>query len=165
MQLRLLCTHAHISARVRYSSAVVVIGQPLLELRMGAAVPAHVHATYVSGSGTGDLIFEYIVSPGDGTVRLHYDGQSALTYPTVAEAHAAVRTMKDLATDADPTMPEAWSANQLGVETHIQARLIAHLYACHRAASTAAEPRLSAYANCCIEALTTTRCARILCAH
>ncbi|KAG5175930.1 hypothetical protein JKP88DRAFT_265606 [Tribonema minus] len=113
-------TGESIFIRVRYSSPVVVVGVPLLMMKIGTDPNYHTRATYVSGSETSDLIFEYIVQPGENTIRLGYDGTNAIYYPTTVEAHAAIKTAEDLDTDADTSMPETWSLSQLNDEAYIQ---------------------------------------------
>lgn len=47
---------------VNFSKPVDVVGSPALRLTVGASV---VDATYVSGTGTSDLLFRYVVQDGD----------------------------------------------------------------------------------------------------
>jgi hypothetical protein len=51
--------------RVNFSEAVLVSGTPALEVRIGRETR---QATYVSGAGTQELVFEYRVAEGDATV-------------------------------------------------------------------------------------------------
>ncbi|CAM9188184.1 unnamed protein product, partial [Discosporangium mesarthrocarpum] len=109
---------ASIFIEVVYSNAVIVIGVPMITLRVGDAPYYNRRATYLSGSGTSILIFEYIVQAGDHTINLDYDGTNALYLPTVI-AGAAVRSLYDPESDADPTLPAVWSADTLGARKRI----------------------------------------------
>jgi hypothetical protein len=51
--------------RVNFSEAVLVSGTPALEVRIGRETR---QATYVSGAGTQEVVFEYRVAEGDATV-------------------------------------------------------------------------------------------------
>ncbi len=51
---------------LHYNTTVVVTGSPLLALAIGlAGAPLFKDATYVSGSGTNELVFQYVVSASD----------------------------------------------------------------------------------------------------
>lgn len=52
-------------SQVVYNNDVVVFGTPLLTVRVGDAPYYNRRATYISGSGTPALIFEYIVEVRD----------------------------------------------------------------------------------------------------
>ncbi len=60
---------------VTFSEPVSVSGSPTLELETGATDRS---ATYVRGSGTASLLFEYTVGRGDFATRLDYTSPSAL---------------------------------------------------------------------------------------
>lgn len=60
---------------VTFSSAVTVTGTPLLQLNAGASV----FASYVSGSGTSTLTFNYVVAAGNNSIDLDYSSTGALS--------------------------------------------------------------------------------------
>jgi hypothetical protein len=60
--------------QVHYNAPVRVIGSPLMVMSAGEARESSARAHYVNGSGSNDLLFEYIVREGDGTARLGYEG-------------------------------------------------------------------------------------------
>ena len=63
-----------ISITITYSEKVFVSGNPMLELNVG---PGRV-ASYVSGSGTNTLVFNYVVLQGDSTNDLNYNSVQSL---------------------------------------------------------------------------------------
>jgi len=64
-----------IPIQVTFSAAVQVTGAPLLALN---TTPAR-NATYVSGSGTNTLTFNYVITAGDTSPDLDYANSSALS--------------------------------------------------------------------------------------
>lgn len=72
--LRLICMFWHPYGhppKVVYNNAVVVVGTPLLTLRVGDAPYYNRRAVYSSGSGTSTLEFEYIVQVRASTTLKH----------------------------------------------------------------------------------------------
>lgn len=61
-----------VNISVAFSSAVTVVGTPVLRLSSGE------NASYVGGTGTQTLEFQYIVQPGDTSSDLDYTGTDAL---------------------------------------------------------------------------------------
>lgn len=61
---------------VQFSQAVIVSGTPQLDLNLS---PLGQTASYVSGSGTNTLVFDYTVAAGDSITDLDYASISALT--------------------------------------------------------------------------------------
>jgi hypothetical protein len=66
----------HISVTVAFDQSVTVTGTPLLLLETG---PTDRNATYVSGSGTNTLTFDYAVQPGDVSSDLDYTSTTSLS--------------------------------------------------------------------------------------
>jgi hypothetical protein len=66
-------TGAAISITVAFSTTVVVTGTPQLALNSGGI------ASYAAGSGSGTLMFVYVVGSGQNSPRLDYSSSSALT--------------------------------------------------------------------------------------
>ena len=64
---------ASIPITIRFDTSVTVTGTPLLMLNSGGV------ATYSSGSGTNNLVFNYVVGAGDNTSHLDFSSISALT--------------------------------------------------------------------------------------
>jgi len=65
-----------IAIQVRFGQPVFVTGAPQLELETGAVKR---RAGYVSGSGTSELVFNYVVQDWDQASDLDYTGRNALT--------------------------------------------------------------------------------------
>jgi hypothetical protein len=86
-------------------------------MQIGEQVDYRTRAKYVTGSGTTDIVFEYIVLPGDDSIRLGYDGESSIDFPTTTDG---IYSIYDATVLADVTLPEVWSYNQLGEESAIQ---------------------------------------------
>lgn len=63
-----------VELRVRFSWPVKVVGRPRLLLNSGPTA----QATYVAGSGTDTLAFNYVVGPSDATAALDYRGTGSL---------------------------------------------------------------------------------------
>ena len=85
---------AIISITVTFSGPVTVIGTPQLRLSDGEM------ATYVSGSGTSTLTFNYTVKAKDSTRDLDYASTAALS-GTIQDAtgNAAVLSLPAIGTD------------------------------------------------------------------
>lgn len=64
-----------IPLQIRFSESVVVTGTPRISLETGTTDRI---ASYVSGSGTNTLIFDYSVQPGDSSADLDYASSTAL---------------------------------------------------------------------------------------
>jgi hypothetical protein len=86
-------------------------------MQIGAQVDYRTRAKYSCGSGTTDIVFEYIVKAGDNSVGLGYDGDATIEYPnTTADG---IYSVYDTSVLADVTLPEVWSSYQLGEESAI----------------------------------------------
>ena len=59
-------------------NVTVVGGPPALSVALDAGGPPPAQARYLSGSGTGTLVFAYDVRPGDSAAALDYAGEAAL---------------------------------------------------------------------------------------
>jgi hypothetical protein len=92
-----------IAITVQFSQTVAVTGTPVLKLETGAIDR---NATYVSGSGTTTLTFNYTIQSGDTSNDLDYWSTSALSGGTI----------KDVATslNAQLGLPAPGSAGSLG---------------------------------------------------
>ncbi len=88
---------------VTVSEAVIVEGVPTLALNTGNSTNGS--ATYISGSGTNTLTFEYTVRPGDKVADLNYVSTNSLTGGTIKDAANNVATV---------TLPETTAATSLG---------------------------------------------------
>lgn len=90
---------------VQFSRTVTVTGSPVLKLETGTV--DH-NAVYASGSGTTNLVFNYVIQVGDTSNDLDYFSTSALTL--------SGGTIKDSATSlsAQLTLPTPGAANSLG---------------------------------------------------
>ena len=71
---------------ISFTEPVTVDGTPLLAMETGLVDTV---ASYVSGSGTSTLRFDYVVAPGDTSSRLDYVDTAALSAGTGAIADAA----------------------------------------------------------------------------
>ncbi|NDF09909.1 MAG: hypothetical protein EB058_14620, partial [Proteobacteria bacterium] len=71
---------------ISFSEPVSVDGTPLLAMETGLVDTV---ASYVSGSGTSTLRFDYVVAPGDTSSHLDYVDTAALGAGTGAIADAA----------------------------------------------------------------------------
>lgn len=110
-------TGSAIDIRVSFNEVVSVTGTPQLELETGAVKRS---ASYVSGSGTNELIFRYIVETGDHSDDLDYTGTDALSL--------SVGSVKDLAgNDADLTLPAPGGAGSLSDNKDIEIDAVAPL--------------------------------------
>jgi len=93
-----------ISVRLRFDEPVSVVGVPTLTFELGAASAT---ATYVSGSGTRDLLFDYEVQRGD----LDLDGIDVAVFPGALALGTGVSIVsRALGTDAvyGTLNPPAW---------------------------------------------------------
>jgi hypothetical protein len=82
---------------VKFSEAVAVTGTPRLALNLGLATG---YASYVSGSGTDTLVFNYQVAAGQQSSHLEYLGTGALTLQggkidKLGTSQAAILTLPD----------------------------------------------------------------------
>ena len=94
---------------MQFDEAVFVTGSPRLQLETGATDR---FASYVSGSGTNTLTFDYTVVNGDATSDLDYLSTSALGLNG--------GTIKDDATNnASLTLPSPGAAGSLGFNKNI----------------------------------------------
>ena len=92
--------------QVRFSEIVNVVGVPTLQLALGSGKLA----TYSDGSGSTDLLFDYVVTAGDKSSDLDYGSSTALVLPTTAtirdvDGNAARLTLPN------PGTPGSLSAN------------------------------------------------------
>lgn len=93
-----------IRIEVEMSEATLVTGTPRLKLNTAPTVR---YASYVSGSGTDKLVFEYTVQAGDTSPDLNYSDTASLE-PNLG-------TLKDTTgNNAIRTLPATSSANSLG---------------------------------------------------
>ncbi|AFM14725.1 hypothetical protein Turpa_4092 [Turneriella parva DSM 21527] len=104
-------TGAVISVQITFSESVTVNtggGTPVLALNTSPAK----NATYVSGSGTSTLVFEYTVASGDTSSDLNYSATNSLT--------TGGGTIRDAAlNDATLTLPGTAATGALGVNKDI----------------------------------------------
>ncbi|MFZ5631173.1 MAG: Ig-like domain-containing protein [Spirochaetota bacterium] len=104
-------TGAVISVQITFSETVTVNtggGTPVLALNTSPAK----NASYVSGSGTSTLVFEYTVASGDTSSDLNYSATNSLT--------TGGGTIRDAAlNDAALTLPGTAAAGALGVNKEI----------------------------------------------
>ncbi|MBN8800089.1 MAG: hypothetical protein J0H05_00235 [Stenotrophomonas acidaminiphila] len=101
-----------ITIQVTFTAPVTVNtsgGTPILQLETGATDRV---AVYVSGSGSSDLMFTYMVQPGDASTDLDYTSTSAL------QLNGAVITSSD-GLNASLVLPLPASANSLGAQSDI----------------------------------------------
>ncbi len=98
-----------ISVTVAFSQAVTVSGTPTLLLETGAVDR---NATYVSGSGSSTLTFNYTVQSGDVSADLDYTSTSALALNGGTIANGSP-------TNADLTLPAPGAAGSLGANKAI----------------------------------------------
>ncbi len=98
-----------IDVTVTFSETVAVTGFPQIELELGATDRL---ATYVSGSGTSTLTFQYTVQAGDNSADLDYTGTGALTLNagTIVDASALAAVL---------TLPTPGAAGSLGANKSI----------------------------------------------
>lgn len=101
--------NAVIPITVTFSSPVIVTGTPQLALNAGVGAVA----TYLSGSGTANLIFNYVVAAGQSSPDLDYTSTSALTLNG--------GTIKDQITNANAilTLASPGTAGSLGFNKNI----------------------------------------------
>jgi hypothetical protein len=118
LNLTLHLLYIALHCRVRFTNAVQVTGVPELVMQIGEQVDYRTRAKYVTGSGTTDIVFEYIVQPGDDSIRLGYDGEASVDYPSTTTD--SIYSIYDATVLADVTLPKVWSYNQLGEESAIQ---------------------------------------------
>ncbi len=80
-----------IHVQVDFTEPVNVTGSPQLALNTSPAESA----TYTSGSGTSNLVFDYVVQPGDNAATLDYAATNALTLGggTIADAAGNTATL------------------------------------------------------------------------
>jgi len=98
-----------ISITVSFNKAVTVTGSPKLQLETGATDR---FATFVSGSATNKLTFNYLVQSGDSSGDLDYLSTNALTLNG--------GTIRDSAnTNANLSLPAPGAANSLGANKNI----------------------------------------------
>ena len=72
-------TNQEVHIRVNFGESVTVGGgPPALSVALDAGGPPPAQARYLSGSGTGTLVFAYDVRPGDSAAALDYAGEAAL---------------------------------------------------------------------------------------
>ena len=92
-----------INITVIFDESVTVIGTPLIELELG---DTDRNATYLTGTGTTTLVFNYTIQAEDTSSDLDYTGTTALTVGT---------SIKDAAgNDATLTLATPGVANSLG---------------------------------------------------
>ncbi|UOF02448.1 Calx-beta domain-containing protein [Bdellovibrio reynosensis] len=97
-----------IDVRITFSENVTVTGTPVIALN---TTPAR-SASYVSGSGTSTLVFNYTVVATDTAADLNYAATTSLTIPSA--------TIKDAATNnATLTLPATGAAGSLGTNKNI----------------------------------------------
>jgi hypothetical protein len=105
---------ATIPITVSFSGVVTVTGTPLLALNSGGT------ASYVSGSGTSALTFNYVVAAGENSADLDYTSTTALTLNG--------GTIKDTSSaDATLTLPPPLTLGSLGVAKNIVIDTFAYL--------------------------------------
>ncbi|HTZ05527.1 MAG TPA: SwmB domain-containing protein, partial [Gaiellaceae bacterium] len=90
-----------VDVQVAFDEPVTVTGTPTLALNTGE------DSSYVSGSGTSTLTFDYTVQPGDTSADLDYTSTTALALSGGTIQDAA-------ANDADLTLPSPGGAGSLG---------------------------------------------------
>ncbi|RYZ75143.1 MAG: hypothetical protein EOP05_08600, partial [Proteobacteria bacterium] len=95
---------------IQFSQTVNVTGTPSLKLETGATDRL---ATYVSGSGTTTLIFNYAVQAGDASLDLDYTDTAALEL-----SGGLIKSAAD-GLDANLTLPAPGSSNSLGSNKQI----------------------------------------------
>jgi len=100
-----------IHVNITFSAAVMVSGFPRLLLETGATDE---NATYVSGSGSTTLIFDYVVVAGDTAVDLDYVNTSSLSLNGGSINDNATNTI-----NAILTLPAPAAANSLGANANI----------------------------------------------
>jgi len=108
---------------VTFSKPVIVGpgGPPTLTLATGSTTLTDTVISYVSGSGTSSLIYNYVVGPGQDTAHLDY--LDASSNPTLLQPFSVNgSTIRDLASnDVDFTQtPLAGNSGSLGANTHIE---------------------------------------------
>ncbi len=105
---------ATIPITVSFSGVVNVTGTPLLALNSGGT------GSYISGSGTNTLTFNYVVAAGQNSSDLDYTSTTALTLNG--------GTIKDTSnTDATLTLPPPLTLGSLGVAKNIVIDTFAYL--------------------------------------
>jgi len=95
-----------IAITIAFNATVNVVGTPSLALNSGGT------ATYVSGTGTDTLTFDYVIANGNNTADLDYSSTTALALNS--------GTIKDAdANDATITLVAPGQANSLGANKSI----------------------------------------------
>ncbi|WP_449419453.1 DUF4347 domain-containing protein [Phormidium nigroviride] len=94
---------------VKFSESVIVTGTPTLTLNSGGT------ASYVSGTGTDTLTFNYTVGAGQTSADLDYTAITSLVVPAGASITDAVVTTSN----ADLTLPTPAAINSLGANKAI----------------------------------------------
>ena len=95
--------------QVRFSEIVNVVGVPTLQLALGNGKLA----TYSDGSGSTDLLFDYVVTAGDKSSDLDYSSSTALVLPATA-------TIRDVDGNAARlTLPNPGTPGSLGANANL----------------------------------------------
>jgi hypothetical protein len=96
--------------QVRFSEPVNVVGVPTLQLALGT----NRKAVYVDGSGSADLLFDYVIAAGDSATDLDYLSSAAL-------ALGANVTIRDAdGNDARLTLPTPSAAGSLSANANLR---------------------------------------------
>ena len=96
---------------VNYSDQVLVTGTPQLTLETGSTDAV---LNYVSGSGTGQLLFTYTVAPGHASADLDYQSSSALSLNG-----GTIKDARGNNNNASLTLPAPGVANSLGANKNL----------------------------------------------
>lgn len=107
-----------IDIRVTFSEAVALTGTPRLQLETGATDR---FAEYVSGSGTAEIVFRYVVQPGDTTADLDAVGSAALDLN-------GGRIQDVSGNDAARTLPAPGASGSLGANAAIVVDAVAPVF-------------------------------------
>lgn len=95
-----------VTVKVKYDEEVWITGTPRIELSTGG------YATYVSGSGTDEIIFEYTIGTGENSTDLNYKSTTSFT------TNGGSITDKG-GNDAELDLPATTSSTSLGGGSNI----------------------------------------------
>ena len=95
---------------VNFTERVTVTGTPVLALETGAAGS---NATYVSGSGSRTLTFNYTVGAGTNQSYIDYDGTDSLMLPPGNNGSSSAAIIDGSGNAANLTLPERGTAASL----------------------------------------------------
>jgi hypothetical protein len=106
-------TGSVVTITVNFTEAVLVNGVPTLTLNNGQT------ATYVSGSGTNNLVFTYTVAANDDVIALNYQNTNSLVLP----ANATI-TLVANGSNADRVLPPLTGPNSMPVANTIVIQVV-----------------------------------------